>query len=612
MPKVSAKPLKEPPTNRRKSAETVHQPSLDPDNSELSRPEQVDEEELPPPIPSLEGVVATPGPPHFKYHTDNARGWRPNDFFSYWCSLTPEFKGRQTAYVYRNWPVISVSVPDKKHGGYKSSCQIAKLPGEKSIRDEDDMLHQFGSGDYTIRLNDCVLRKTIALCVIKGLRNDEHPPCQPLDLLDVLVYDDPANQSFINNLRLRGILQDHEREQEKEQEDMSQNETVDRLTGLVEKQFERDQQRDQQQQQNKQPPADSTELAAKTVALASDALLKGINLGRTAVDNEVATAVAKAKAENGDGSPTKSLEMATQLIALAKSLIPPTPTATPTTAGTVDSGIAAYLEKSADRESKLQSQIVAMMQSQITALQTRLDAPVVAPAVTTAAPKDDFVASLDKLIAVKDKLQGIFGGPSDEVEREEKVPIWLQVLQSGLASLPTAVTGLLAMSYNMAIAKTGQGTPLPPGAPPPAADPNGGGMGATALNPTTEGDSNVQRSIYLAMLKQIERPFLTHLNDPTLTGADFADAMMKFHGRIAYDATRELGKEVLMGLLMSYKPIAEVIAQIPERANQFVDDFLDADNILAEDQQDDLGGGELPPIVAAQESAPKRRKEAKV
>jgi hypothetical protein len=90
---------------------------------------------------------------------------------------------------------------------------------------------------------------------------------------------------------------------------------------------------------------------------------------------------------------------------------------------------------------------------------------------------------------------------------------------------------------------------------------------------------------YLAMLKQIERPLINHLNDPSKSGADFAAALMDFHGRIAYDATRELGKDTLMSVLRAYPPIAQLAAQIPERFEQFVDDFLNADEILAEQEE---------------------------
>jgi len=40
-----------------------------------------------------------------------------------------------------------------------------------------------------------------------------------------------------------------------------------------------------------------------------------------------------------------------------------------------------------------------------------------------------------------------------------------------------------------------------------------------------------------------------------------------------------------MSVLRAYPPIAQVAAQIPERFEQFVDDFLNADEILAEQEE---------------------------
>ena len=120
----------------------------------------------------------------------------------------------------------------------------------------------------------------------------------------------------------------------------------------------------------------------------------------------------------------------------------------------------------------------------------------------------------------------------------------------------------------------------------------------------------VQRSVYLAMLQQIEKPLLAHLNNPEKSGVDFAEAMMAFHGDIAYQATRGLGKEVLMGLLMSYKPIAEVFATIPEQANQFVDEFLSADEVLADEAAEEANK-EAQAAVAPEPAAPARRSKGK-
>ena len=99
-------------------------------------------------------------------------------------------------------------------------------------------------------------------------------------------------------------------------------------------------------------------------------------------------------------------------------------------------------------------------------------------------------------------------------------------------------------------------------------------------------------AVYATVLRQIERPLINHLNDPTKTGVDFADALMNFHGKVAYDSIRELGKDTILALLGSYPPIAQVITPIPERISVFLDEFLDAERILAEEEEGDEDGGE--------------------
>jgi hypothetical protein len=120
------------------------------------------------------------------------------------------------------------------------------------------------------------------------------------------------------------------------------------------------------------------------------------------------------------------------------------------------------------------------------------------------------------------------------------------------------------------------------------------------------------------MLKMIEEPLLRHLNDPAKGGEDFAAALMDFQGRLVYDRIRGLGKDTIMLLLNSYPPIGSVLAQIPQRADEFIDDFLNADAILAGEEEEEgegeAGEGEvvaeagpvvidLPPIAQPQTRA---------
>jgi len=145
-----------------------------------------------------------PKPPYFKFTSTAPKGQRPDDFFGWWVGLDVQYQERLTAYVYRNWPTIQIRVPAKKSAtGFRVSCQIDKLLGNQPIGSIEDLIHRYGCGDYTVRLNDQIgERGSIALCIIKGERDlQDHPPViHP----GTLMLDDPANGSYIEFLRLKG------------------------------------------------------------------------------------------------------------------------------------------------------------------------------------------------------------------------------------------------------------------------------------------------------------------------------------------------------------------------------------------------------------------------
>ena len=130
-------------------------------------------------------------------------------------------------------------------------------------------------------------------------------------------------------------------------------------------------------------------------------------------------------------------------------------------------------------------------------------------------------------------------------------------------------------------------------------------------------------AVTLGFLRAIERPLINHLNDSTKTGEDFAFWVKDGYGDIGYQAAREKGKDGLMKMLMSYRPIAEVIQQIPERSLQFIDEFLTAEEPeeppVVEPGRSFVAPAEgaaqvvdVPPVVMNQEAARKKRPKAGV
>jgi hypothetical protein len=536
---------------------------------------------------------------------------KANDFFQYWKDTESLATDRLIVYVWRTYPVI-----DKKILDPDAVTNIGKMEAAPDDPTEwrQAILHQFGSGNYKLMLKDegKGINKAIAQTFITDLNDPEYPAV--IDNYDELVMDHPSNQSFIEKLRQQGKLPG--------ENELAQQESTAALTGTIDRLANKLVDREGQPATPAAIPS-TTEVAKEAMGMAREMFREGLDLGQATVQAKADAKVAEAKAAASAGDPTQSIGMLTQLIALAKSLMP----ATPTAVEGQSEAMTTLIGKLVDRESTTQGQLVTFLQNQINALSARPAAtnPEVAVAAQTAKP-DDFVTQLKKLGELKDTMQDIFGGGGggdDDAPREKPEPMWMKLGMAALAGLPSLAMSLVGMSYNMAVAKTGQGAPMAPNAlPPPVPMPGLDGTPAAPVagnpdpnpNPAPGGDMNIiQRNVYMAMLQQIEKPLLAHLNNPEKSGVDFAEAMMAFHGDIAYQATRGLGKEVLMGLLMSYKPIAEVLATIPEKANQFVDDFLNAEEIIAAEEAEDAGEGKASAAAAPDSpaAAPGRRGKGK-
>jgi hypothetical protein len=530
----------------------------------------------------------------------------PNSFFKYWAEVDSQFPNRGTVYVYRTWPRIDRQKIDPE--AYKYSDKMDKAFPDAALW-RQEMLHRYGSGNYKLILNDSAgSSKSVGQTMIADLRDADYPPV--IENMDELVMDDPTNQSFIESLRQKGLMPGENA--------LAQAEATEALTGTIDrlttKLIER---KPEPVQAQPQPGAADTAKAA--MDMARDVFKQGMDLGKETVTAQADAIVAKAKAE-ADGiaarataateaqNPAQSLGMLTQLIDLVQK-ITPKPTEVAHMAPAQD--LTALVTSLMARGDALQSTMMNMLMEQIKALSVSRAAP--ATETAGGAKPDDFMASLEKMIGMKEKLQrflGVSGGSdSDEPEREEKIPVWMQLAGEAFKVLPSIGMQAVAMTHNLAVARTGQGIPLGPGAMPIVEAAPAGMEGMPAPNPQPQPQGEPMNPIILGMLRQIERPFLTFLNDPEKSGADFAEALMALHGRTGYDVIRERGKDTIMGWLLAYPPIGQVISQIPERASQFVDDFLNADAILAEEDSEEGAAfvqaeePALPPIVAAQEKA---------
>lgn len=490
------------------------------------------------PIPS--GLKYLPKPLRFSM--------KPDEFFLYWSGVDQSNPDRACAYVYRTWPMINRQVIDPEARKY-----IDKM--DKAFEDpqqwREEMLHRFGSGNYKLILNDSGgTTKSVGQTLISDLRDSDYPPV--ISNMEELVMDDPSNQSYIEALRQKGLLPGEQA--------MASQEAMGIMAGTI-KDLANQAARPKEEKTQAQPQTPEA-VATKSLEMQQQAFSAGLNLAKEATAAQVAAA--ESKAANQQTDPKQSLGLLKDLIGVIQGLKPELPPAQASPSGDLTKLVESFM----GREAALQGKILEILQAQITALQTAKN-PDAQPA-----SKDDLVSSLERLAKVKDTVQDLFGGGEREDERPEKAPPpWMRLAESALSTLPALGTALLGMSYNLALARgKAPGEPIHPGAIPiaeiPAPDqtetPSLNAAGAT-LGPAIT-----------SMLRTIEGPFLLYLNNPDKTGADFAEWLSFGYGEVRYQAMREMGKDTILALLLSYPPIAGVIKQVPARTDAFLEDFLHA------------------------------------
>jgi hypothetical protein len=78
---------------------------------------------------------------------------------------------------------------------------------------------------------------------------------------------------------------------------------------------------------------------------------------------------------------------------------------------------------------------------------------------------------------------------------------------------------------------------------------------------------------YHHFLAQLEKPLLLALenNEP---GDQFAEKLVGWQGQVAYDLLHGLGRDAVIQILSTYKPIWSVVSTIPQKFSQFLDEFL--------------------------------------
>jgi hypothetical protein len=481
-----------------------------------------------------------------------------------------------------------------RQGKPSASMQIAKIPGGQPITDLDQVLHQWGGGDYIIRLNT---DHTIAHCTITGLRDNDHPPVIPD--LNCLVMDDPANRSYIEMLRMRGVKLPGEQRQEDEQ-DMAQvaaletmGRAVESLSDKLIEQSERSVERASEARPS--PPPDA----------GAQAQLKGMEVVTEAakISNQMiqgaANSAREMQAKTGDPMATldKAADLINKLRGSEREVAPVAaidPMDTLNKAADLltklrgsdkpaveDTTTKLLMQQLMTRQEELQKQLFQVQNERILFAEKLASEKAAAPVPPAAAE-----SSLAKMIREYKDLRELIN-PEGEAEPSPKTGNKLVDL------LPSLIQGglLLASVIGNAIfnART-QGPPVPPPQPQPGLAPElaAAAVAAGAINPAPEPAPGSNPALneadrYTMMLRQLEGPLMTSLSEGQ-SGDEFAETLIRWAGRIPYDSLKGMGKDAILSLLQTYPPIWMQVTQIPTRFNQFLDEFLDYDEIMAAEE----------------------------
>jgi hypothetical protein len=528
-------------------------------------------------------------------------------FFNYWRATEKKYPNRMTMYVYRRFPILDRD----RVGKNRNIDKVLTCFGEDPLA---EMLHRYGSGSYRLDLTDCGINKKICECSVNekedGLSDPDYPP--NIELED-LVLEHPQNKSVIDNLRKRGV---------KFPGDLGGNEDMagdsataamaGALAGMTSKVVEMATER------GRREPSDSEETPSSVVATEmSRAIIAGMSEASKTASNMVNDAVKKS--QEITKSQSDPLAMVTAVFDLAKTLNPPREK--------VDSDsnpMIAILK--ADRET-MQAELKEMrgvlatvntdrlreLERRIEGMQQGQQSTAAGVGLVQQRPIDE----MEKTVQFYEKMKHLFGGDEEEERSGRRgggASIWETLLPMALPLVSSVLGGLNVLFHNMAVAKTGQGMPAPPPPPPqiPVEQPEtdnvyqGDPQAAAQSMPAQEGNVNRLSPTYF-FLKKIERPLLEAVSRGD-TGDAFAENMIAYEGRMAYDFLKEAGKNQVISILHEHPPIWTVVSQVPQRFDQFLDQFFAYDDIVkAEEEREaaenEVGNGVPTPIVLVSPAA---------
>ena len=529
-----------------------------------------------------------PAPFTMNFHPDHKdpRG-RPPAFWDYWKQVydDPALRDRVVVYIYRLWPVMI-------DGKRQVTKAFAPFPYE-------DLLKLYGCGDYFLKLNDAAaskkMRRTICNCKVAMVGNynlTEYPPLLDIDGLDV---SNPHNERYILWCESRGIkIPGKEEEARKQQQQKkSEEDDVSEVTRILLDQYTQLTNRMMRDDNgNKKAAVDPTMAAVAPMV----AVIKTATEGANQIMQKAYERTAELQQQQQN--PTKVI---TETVTALKELLPQNDA---NSSKLVTSYLEAMKEMSnaitkvnseyVDRMVQMTNQRLHSHEEQMRALLEAIAkrqeaAPATAPAAGQPQSLKDM---LREMAEFKDQLREVLGVDD---EKPAKGGGWAEYLPDILKAVTVLGTTIAAAMHNFAVAKTGQGQPvpvqpmMPSAAPPPPPPP----VQATAEQQQTQQQEQPDMMAQYHNLLSMLRPSLLKSFMDGESGADYAERLIEltdaglfgpaYSGRQIYDAILEAGELSVSTVIKTFPPIWDVVKQTPQKWERFLHEFFTADEIWAKE-----------------------------
>jgi hypothetical protein len=367
---------------------------------------------------------------------------------------------------------------------------------------------------------------------------------------------DPANASYIERLRLKGVKFPGEEDKDMAATNQAVDKMADTVINLTDKIMAQRPQVTATPVQPQQAPTDPMRMIEGIVAVAERISPKESSDPMKAV--EAIVAVAERISPKADGSQAEMFRLMME-----------------------------SQRQSSERILEMQDRRIETQDRRMENLERELAA---SRQTTTAAAPKSIIEILREAKEQKELFSDLAGNGPDEDPRGRRNPWWMEVLPVAIPAF-TNLAGLAAnMLHNMAVAKAGAGNPQAPPPPPtaPLTPQQQEVMQAMPGIAPPQQQENTMDPLYAILsqhhpfLREVERPLVEFFFDPERPnpGADFAELIITLKGRPIYERLKSAGDDMLTKLLESYAPVWGQIGTRPDKVATFIGDFCNYDEIV--------------------------------